>query len=51
VAVKTWSIREAAGKCGLSLDTVRWYEKVGLVGPVERGRTGGGDTATPTSTG
>jgi aryl-alcohol dehydrogenase-like predicted oxidoreductase/DNA-binding transcriptional MerR regulator len=40
VAVRFWSIREAAGKCGLSLDTVRWYEKAGLVGPVERGRDG-----------
>ncbi|MEV0405638.1 aldo/keto reductase [Actinoallomurus sp. NPDC050550] len=38
--MNSWSIREAADKCGLSLDTVRWYEKVGLVGPIERDPNG-----------
>ncbi|KAB2362870.1 aldo/keto reductase [Actinomadura montaniterrae] len=38
--MKTWSIREAAGKCGLPPDTMRWYEKAGLVGPIERGPDG-----------
>lgn len=36
----TWSIREAAEKCGLSLHTLRWYERIGLVGPVARGSDG-----------
>lgn len=32
----TWSISEAAEKCGLSQHTLRWYERIGLLGPVER---------------
>lgn len=32
----TWSISEAAAKCGLSQHTLRWYERIGLVGPIER---------------
>jgi DNA-binding transcriptional MerR regulator len=35
--VTTWSISEAAGKCGLSQHTLRWYERIGLIGPVARG--------------
>ncbi|HEY0936734.1 MAG TPA: MerR family DNA-binding transcriptional regulator, partial [Trebonia sp.] len=36
VSVTTWSISEAADKCGLSQHTLRWYERIGLVGPVAR---------------
>jgi DNA-binding transcriptional MerR regulator len=35
--VTTWSISEAAAKCDLSQYTLRWYERIGLVGPVARG--------------
>jgi DNA-binding transcriptional MerR regulator len=38
--VTTWSISEAAGKCGLSQHTLRWYERIGLIGPVARGTDG-----------
>jgi DNA-binding transcriptional MerR regulator len=38
--VTTWSIGEAAEKCGLSQHTLRWYERIGLVGPVSRGSDG-----------
>jgi DNA-binding transcriptional MerR regulator len=38
--VTTWSISQAAGKCGLSQHTLRWYERIGLVGPVARGADG-----------
>jgi DNA-binding transcriptional MerR regulator len=34
--VTSWSISEAAEKCGLSPYTLRWYERIGLLGPVER---------------
>jgi len=34
--VTTWSIGETAEKCGLSQHTLRWYERMGLVGPVGR---------------
>ena len=27
----TWSIGEAAAKCGLSQHTLRWYERIGLL--------------------
>ncbi len=27
----TWTIGEAAGKCGLSRHTLRWYERIGLL--------------------
>jgi DNA-binding transcriptional MerR regulator len=40
VIVTTWSISEAAEKCGLSQHTLRWYERIGLVGPVARGADG-----------
>ena len=36
----TWSISQAAEKCGLSQHTLRWYERIGLVGPVTRGADG-----------
>jgi DNA-binding transcriptional MerR regulator len=38
--VTTWSIGEAAAKCGLSQHTLRWYERIGLVGPVAKGSDG-----------
>jgi DNA-binding transcriptional MerR regulator len=38
--MESWSIREAPERSGLSADTVRWYERVGLVGPVDRGPDG-----------
>jgi DNA-binding transcriptional MerR regulator len=38
--VTTWSIGEAAEKCGLSQHTLRWYERIGLIDPVERGGDG-----------
>jgi DNA-binding transcriptional MerR regulator len=34
--VTSWSISEAAEKCGLSPYTLRWYERIGLLDPVER---------------
>ena len=37
----TWTIGEAAAKCGLSQHTLRWYERIGLLGSIERGRYGG----------
>ena len=36
----TWSISEAAEKCGLSQHTLRWYERIGLLGPVARDANG-----------
>ncbi len=36
----TWTIGEAAAKCGLSQHTLRWYERIGLLGTIERGRDG-----------
>jgi DNA-binding transcriptional MerR regulator len=38
--VTAWSISEVAEKCGLSVHTLRWYERIGLVGPVARDREG-----------
>ena len=35
-----WSIGEAAEKCGLSPHTLRWYERIGLLGAIERGGDG-----------
>jgi len=32
----SWSIREAADKCGMSQHTLRWYERIGLLDRVER---------------
>jgi DNA-binding transcriptional MerR regulator len=40
VVVTTWSIGEAAGKSGLSQHTLRWYERIGLLGHIERGGDG-----------
>jgi DNA-binding transcriptional MerR regulator len=40
VIVTTWSISEAAEKCGLSQHTLRWYERIGLLGPVARDANG-----------
>ena len=36
----TWSIGDAAVKCGLSQHTLRWYERIGLLGQIERGGDG-----------
>jgi DNA-binding transcriptional MerR regulator len=38
--VTTWSISEAAEKCGLSQHTLRWYERIGLLGPIVRASDG-----------
>jgi DNA-binding transcriptional MerR regulator len=38
--VTTWSIGEAAEKCGLSPHTLRWYERIGLLANIERGGDG-----------
>jgi DNA-binding transcriptional MerR regulator len=38
--VTIWSISEAAEKCGLSQHTLRWYERIGLLGPVARDANG-----------
>jgi len=38
--VTTWTIGEAAEKCGLSQHTLRWYERIGLLGRIERGSDG-----------
>jgi DNA-binding transcriptional MerR regulator len=38
--VTTWSISQVAGKCGLSQHTLRWYERIGLIGPVARASDG-----------
>jgi DNA-binding transcriptional MerR regulator len=34
--VTTWSISQVAEKCGLSPHTLRWYERISLIGPVAR---------------
>ena len=31
-----WTTRETAEKCGLSMHTLRWYERIGLLDPVAR---------------
>jgi len=36
LAVTSWSISAAAEKSGLSQHTLRWYERIGLIGPVEK---------------
>ena len=36
----TWTIGEAAEKCGLSQYTLRWYERIGLLGHIDRGSDG-----------
>jgi DNA-binding transcriptional MerR regulator len=38
--VTIWTIGEAAEKCGLSQHTLRWYERIGLLGHIERGSDG-----------
>jgi DNA-binding transcriptional MerR regulator len=38
--VTTWSIGEAAGKTGLSQHTLRWYERIGLIGPIGKASDG-----------
>ena len=36
----SWTTREAAEKCGLTLHTVRWYEQIGLLGRIDRAADG-----------
>ena len=36
----TWTIGETAAKCGLTQHTLRWYERIGLLGSIERGGDG-----------
>jgi DNA-binding transcriptional MerR regulator len=36
----TWSISQVAEKTGLSPHTLRWYERIGLLGPVRRSADG-----------
>lgn len=38
--VTTLSIRDAGAETGLSADTLRYYEKIGLLGPVRRNAGG-----------
>jgi DNA-binding transcriptional MerR regulator len=38
--VTTWTIGEAAAKCGLSQHTLRWYERIGLLANIERSGDG-----------
>jgi DNA-binding transcriptional MerR regulator len=38
--MQAMSTREAAAQVGLSQDTVRWYEKIGLLGHIPRGSGG-----------
>jgi len=38
--VTIWTISQAAEKCGLSQHTLRWYERIGLLGPVARDANG-----------
>jgi len=38
--VTTWSIGEAAEKCGLSQHTLRCYERIGLLANIDRGGDG-----------
>lgn len=36
----SYSIRQAAQRTGLSAHTLRWYERIGLIDPVERDHFG-----------
>jgi DNA-binding transcriptional MerR regulator len=36
--VTSWTTRDAAEKCGLTLHTVRWYERIGKI-RIYRGKT------------
>jgi DNA-binding transcriptional MerR regulator len=38
--VTTWTVGQAAEKCGLSQHTLRWYERIGLLPAIERGSDG-----------
>jgi DNA-binding transcriptional MerR regulator len=38
--VTSWTIRQTAEKCGMSLHTLRWYERIGLLDRVTRGPDG-----------
>ena len=41
----TWTIGEAAAKCGLSRHTLRWYERIGLLANIERAGTAAAGSA------
>jgi DNA-binding transcriptional MerR regulator len=38
--VTGWTTREAAEKCGLTMHTVRWYERIGLLDRIDRAPDG-----------
>ena len=38
--VTGWTTRQAAEKCGMTQYTLRWYERIGLLGHIERGGDG-----------
>ena len=40
VAEKTYTIREAAEEMGVSIDTLRYYERIGLLPSIQRGENG-----------
>lgn len=40
LAGKTYTIREAAEEMGVSIDTLRYYERIGLLPSIPRGRNG-----------
>lgn len=37
---RTYSIEEAASRCGVSTHTLRYYERIGLLAPVGRAQSG-----------
>jgi DNA-binding transcriptional MerR regulator len=37
---KTYSIQQAAARTGLSIDTLRYYERIGLLAPIARNQSG-----------
>jgi DNA-binding transcriptional MerR regulator len=38
--VTSWTTRQAAGKCGLTQHTLRWYERIGLLDRIDRAADG-----------
>jgi hypothetical protein len=42
---------EVAARTGLTLDTLRYYEREGLIGPIDRARAAAGATPRTTSPG
>lgn len=43
LGVKRMTIAEVVEKCGLSADTLRYYERVGLIPPIKRDKSGNRD--------